>query len=55
MTLPQYADLAAYWRKYPPIHLLVRATLGFTGEERRSADLGDLLAEVGPGGIFAAK
>jgi hypothetical protein len=55
MTLVQYVDLAAYWRKCPPAHLLLRAAFGFTGEDRRKADLGSLLAETRPGGIFAPK
>ncbi len=51
MTLPQYAQLAAYWRRFPPAHLLLRAALGFRPPEP-AADLGALLAEARPGGIF---
>ncbi len=51
MTLPQYAELAAYWRRFPPSHLLLRAALGFKPPDP-AADLGALLAEARPGGIF---
>ncbi len=53
MTLPQYAELVAYWRKFPPTHLLLRAALGFGSPERDAGDLGALLAEGAPGGVFA--
>lgn len=44
MTLPQYRELAAYWRRYPPAHLLLGKLLGFKAEERGSGNLSDLLA-----------
>ena len=53
MTLPQYAALAAYWRRFPPAHLLIRAAFGFKPPDRAASDLGALLAEARPGGIFA--
>jgi hypothetical protein len=52
MTIPQYLELAAYWRKYPPAHLLLRAALGYKANEPRTSDLGGLFAEAGDGGIF---
>jgi hypothetical protein len=50
MTLPQYAELAAYWRKFPPIHLLLGKLLGYNPEEQRTNSLSDLFAQFGPGG-----
>ncbi len=53
MDLTQYAELAAYWRRFPPTHLLIRAALGFKQPDRAVSDLGALMAEARPGGIFA--
>jgi hypothetical protein len=50
MTLPEFEELAAYWRKYPPAHLLLRAIAGFKNEDRRPNDLGGLLATLGKNG-----
>jgi hypothetical protein len=53
MTLPQYRELAAYWQKFPPIHLLIWKILGYKAGEQRTNDLGGLLAEAARGGVFA--
>lgn len=52
MTLPQFAELAAYWRKYPPLHLLLRSALAGKASPPPAGDLGALLAECAPGGVF---
>jgi hypothetical protein len=53
MTLPEYLELAAYWKKNPPLHLLIRAFLDYKGrDETRTSDLGLLLADVGPEGML---
>jgi hypothetical protein len=53
MDLNQYAALAAYWRRCPPTHLLLRAALGFAPQRQSAGDLSTLLAEAEPGGLFA--
>jgi hypothetical protein len=47
MTLPQYRDLAAYWRKCPPAHLILRALTATDAPAAAGADLGSLLAALG--------
>jgi hypothetical protein len=49
MTLPQYRELAAYWRKFPPPHLLLTSLLVYKSSEKRTNDLGELLAGFGHG------
>jgi hypothetical protein len=49
MTLPQYRELAAYWRKFPPAHVLLARLVGFKGGDGRINDLGELLAGFGHG------
>ena len=44
MTLPQYRELAAYWRKYPPAHVLLARLMGLKGDNGSPNDLGELLA-----------
>lgn len=44
MTLPRFERLCRYWAAHPPLHLLVAAALGAPGRERRTNDLGELLA-----------
>ncbi len=53
MTLPQYRELAAYWQKFPPIHLLFSKLLQYKDSARRTDDLSDLMAVFGKGGNFA--
>jgi hypothetical protein len=50
MTLLQYRTLAAYWRKFPPTHLLLAKLLGFKAEDRGSNDLSDLMSAFGQAG-----
>jgi hypothetical protein len=33
LTLPQYERMMRYWRKHPPIHLMIQSYLGIKGEE----------------------
>ena len=49
MTLPQYRELAAYWQKFPPIHLLFSRLLQYKGDEKGTGNLGDLFAGFGKG------
>ena len=62
MTLFQVEELASYWARHPPLHLLLAAYLGFgnhkqrstpleaTGEgERSGSDVRSMLAQLGPG------
>jgi hypothetical protein len=53
MTLPQYRELAAYWQKFPPIHLLFSSPVAYKGDGRRTNDLSGLMAVFGRGGDFA--
>jgi len=53
MTLPQYRELAAYWQKFPPMHLLFTKFLRYKGDGNRTNDLSDLVAVFGEGGNFA--
>jgi len=53
MTLPQYRELAAYWQKFPPIHLLFAKSLGYKGDGTRTNDLSDLMTVFGKGGNLA--
>ncbi len=46
MTLPQYRELAAYWRKFPPAHLVLQAMTATP--DSRPGDIGALL-DVMPG------
>jgi hypothetical protein len=50
MTMPQYRELAAYWRKFPPAHLLLAKLLGFKAEGRGTNDLSDLVSRFGQAG-----
>jgi hypothetical protein len=53
MTLPDYLELAAYWKKNPPLHLLIKAALGYKGvDETRTSDLAELLAGAGSEGVL---
>jgi hypothetical protein len=47
MTLPQYRDLAAYWRHCPPAHLILLALCGAKAPAAGGADLGSLMAALG--------
>jgi len=52
MTLPQFADLCAYWTEHPPLHELVAGYLGYKRKAKEpAADLGALLA-LAPGGFL---
>ena len=54
MTLPQFADLCAYWVDHPPLHELVAGYLGYKRKATEpAADLGALLA-LAPGGFLKA-
>jgi hypothetical protein len=53
MTLPQYRELAAYWRKSPPVHLLFSNLVRYKGDGNRTNDLSDLISVFGKGGDFA--
>jgi hypothetical protein len=55
MTIPQYLALAAYWRKYPPTHLLIGNLLGYKSYETGTESLAGLLATAGKEGIFGAR
>ncbi len=44
MTLPRFERLCRYWAAHPPLHVVVAAYLGVSGRERRTNDLGELLA-----------
>ncbi len=50
MTMPQYRALAAYWRKFPPTHLLLAGMLGFKAEDRGAGNLSDLMSRFGQEG-----
>jgi hypothetical protein len=55
MTLPEYLELAAYWKKNPPLHLLIRALVDYKGGDKaRTSDLAELLAAAGPEGFLRA-
>jgi hypothetical protein len=45
MTMQDFLALSAYWMKYPPTHVLLRAALGIGKKQKR--DLGDLLRRNG--------
>jgi hypothetical protein len=47
MTLPEYAELAAYWRRFPPTHLLLGKILGYRADEQGTNDLSDLIDLIG--------
>jgi len=49
MTLPQYRALAAYWQKFPPIHLLFAKMFQYKANGSRTNDLSDLMAIFGRG------
>jgi hypothetical protein len=53
MTLPQFQELAAYWQKFPPIHLLLSHSVHYKENGNRTNDLSDLMAVFGRGGGFA--
>ena len=54
MTLPQFADLCAYWVDQPPLHELVAGYLGYKRKAKEpAAELGTLLA-LAPGGVLKA-
>jgi hypothetical protein len=55
MTLGQYQELAAYWLKFPPSHLLLRRMIGYKRHETGTTGLGELLSETGDGGVFAKR
>jgi hypothetical protein len=55
MTIPQYLALAAYWRKYPPTHLLIGNLLGYKLHETTTESLAGLLATAGKEGIFGTR
>ncbi|MDE1145640.1 MAG: hypothetical protein PW843_03335 [Azospirillaceae bacterium] len=53
-TLPRYRALWRYWRRHPPVHLMMAAYLGIKPDEPPPVDevgLGDLLAIFGEGNI----
>ncbi|MEC4589499.1 hypothetical protein VPG91_00725 [Nitrospirillum amazonense] len=53
-TLPRYQALWRYWRRNPPVHLMVAAYLGIKSGGPPPADetgLADLLAMFGEGNI----
>ncbi|WP_148293732.1 hypothetical protein [Azospirillum sp. B4] len=53
-TLPRYHALWRYWRRHPPVHLMVAAYLGIKPDEPSPVDeigLADLLAMFGDGKI----
>ena len=55
MTLPDYLELAAYWKKNPPTHLLMKAFIGYRPERETTGtgnDLAELLAAAGPAGAL---
>ena len=54
MTLPQFADLCAYWGGHPPLHELVAGYLGYKRNAKEPmADVSALLA-LAPGGVLKA-
>jgi hypothetical protein len=55
MTLPQYRELAAYWQKFPPVHLILTRLLALKPGERKTNDLGELLAGFGHGVSLGAR
>lgn len=50
MTLPRLSDMTNYWKKNPPLHLMVAAYFGVGGkpeaEKNHEKQLGDLLAKI---------
>lgn len=38
MTIFQVEELAAYWHRHPPVHLLVAGFVGYKVDEERSAE-----------------
>jgi hypothetical protein len=55
MTLIEVQELLDYWRKHPPVHLLVAAALGCGGGSRQTDQDFGALAALAPDGILAAK
>jgi len=54
MTLPQFAELCAYWVDHPPVHELLAGYLGYKRRAAESpAELSALLA-LAPGGVLKA-
>lgn len=54
LTIPRYRALKRYWRDYPPVHLLLRAALGFKPprpSETQAAPF-DALAALAPKGTL---
>ena len=54
MTLTEVQELLAYWRKHPPLHLLIGAALGASAGAKQREDFA-ALAALAPDGILAAK
>lgn len=59
--MPRYRALARYWRQFPPVHLLLRALVGFkpapTAGKPATSDGSapapfDALAAMAPGGTL---
>ncbi|HWE72502.1 MAG TPA: hypothetical protein VG328_05025 [Stellaceae bacterium] len=51
MTLPQVTELLDYWRKHPPAHLLLAASLGLHETRERDEDFAALMA-LAPDGVL---
>jgi hypothetical protein len=51
MTLPQVTELLAYWRKHPPMHLLLAASLGIHEKHAAHEDFAALMA-LAPDGVL---
>jgi hypothetical protein len=54
MTLLEVEELLDYWRRHPPLHLLIAAALGTHKKPETAQDFA-ALAALAPDGMLAAK
>lgn len=50
LTIPRYRALRRYWEEYPPVHLLLRALVGFQPRKATALDSFATLAALAPEG-----
>jgi hypothetical protein len=53
MTLSILAELSAYWRKYPPTHILLKSFFGHEGNEKATAE--ETITELSKSGFTINK
>jgi hypothetical protein len=44
MTVPQLSEFNLYWKKNPPLHMMVAAYLGIGKEKEPEGDFGELMS-----------